>query len=152
MEGGTCPARDPRCRTTTPDYCLPTLALSSSDVAALRAAEQALIESFEASDPTAWVDFYTDDAFFVAPGSAAIQGREALTAFAGQMTPLSSASIEALTTDGDGDVAATLGNANWVNGPKDSGGDTSRVRFLIVWRREPDGRWRIARELLNADV
>ena len=40
--------------------------LSSFDVAALRAAEQALAESFEASDPTAW-DFYTDDAIFVPP-------------------------------------------------------------------------------------
>jgi len=43
------------------------LPLSSSDVAALRAVEQALVESFEASDRTAWVDFYTDDAIFVAP-------------------------------------------------------------------------------------
>ncbi len=122
------------------------------DVAALRAAEQVLVESFEASDPTAWVDSYTDDAIFVAPGSAAIEGRAALLAHAQQMTPLSSARIVAQTTDGDGDIAAALGSASWVNGPKDSGGTTSRVRFLIVWRREADGRWRIARELLNADV
>lgn len=136
----------------THEYDGPTLPLSSSDIADLRAAEQALVESFEASDPTAWVDFYTDDAIFVAPGSAAIEGRAALLAHAGQMTPLSSARIVAQNTEGDGDMAATLGIANWVNGSKDSGGTTSRVRFLIVWRREPDGRWRIARELLNADV
>ena len=133
-------------------YDVPTVALSAIDIAALRAAERALVESFEASDPTAWVDFYTDDAIFAAPGSAAIEGRRALLAHARQMTPLSSARIVAQTTDGDGDVAATLGIANWVNGPKESAGTTSRVRFLIVWRREADGRWRIARELLNADV
>ncbi|HJW74179.1 MAG TPA: DUF4440 domain-containing protein [Thermoleophilia bacterium] len=126
--------------------------LSSSDIAALRAAEQALVESFEASDRTAWVDFYTDDAIFVAPGIAAIEGRAALLAHARQMTPLSSARIVTQTTDGEGDMAAALGSASWVNGPRGSGGTTSRVRFLIVWRREPDGRWRIARELLNADV
>jgi uncharacterized protein (TIGR02246 family) len=128
------------------------LPLSSSDIAALRAAEQALAESFEAADPTAWVDFYTDDAIFVAPGMAAIEGRTALLAHARQMTPLSSARIEVQSTDGEGDVAAILGSASWVNGPKDSGGATSLVRFLIVWRREPDGRWRIMRELLNLDV
>ena len=33
--------------------------LSSSDVAAIRGAENALAEAFEASDPTAWVDYYT---------------------------------------------------------------------------------------------
>ena len=81
-----------------------------------------------------------------------IEGRAALLAHAQQMTPLSSARIVAQTTDGDGDMAAALGSASWVNGPRDSGGTTSRVRFLIVWRREADGRWRIARELLNADV
>ena len=126
--------------------------LSSFDVAALRAAEQALAESFEASDPTAWVDFHTDDAIFVPPGGTAIEGRAALLAHARQMTPLSSARIVAQTTDGDRDIAATLGSASWVNGPRDSGGTTSRVRCLIVWRREADGRWCIARELLNADV
>jgi uncharacterized protein (TIGR02246 family) len=126
--------------------------LSSSDVAALRAAEQALVASFEDADPAAWVDHYTDDAIFVAPGMAAIEGRDALLAHARQMTPLSSARIDAQTSDGDGDIAATLGSASWVNGPKGSDATTSRVRFLIVWRREPDGRWRIAREVLNADI
>jgi uncharacterized protein (TIGR02246 family) len=128
------------------------LPLSSSDIAAVRASEHALAESFEAPDPTAWVDHYTDDAIFVAPGRAAIDGRAALVAHARQMTPLSSAQIVTQTTDGEGDLAVALGNASWVNGARGSGGTTSRVRFLIVWRREPDGRWRIARELLNADV
>ena len=126
--------------------------LSSSDIAGLRDAETALAESFEASDSTAWVDCYTDDAIFVAPGLAAIEGRAALLAHARQMTPLSSARIVAQTTDGEGDTAAVLGRASWVNGPRGSGGPQSRVRFLIVWRREGDGRWRIARELLNEDV
>jgi uncharacterized protein (TIGR02246 family) len=135
-----------------PEYSVAAVPLSSSDIDALRAAEEALVKSFEASDPTAWVDFYADDAIFVAPGGAAIEGRAALLAHARQMTPLSSARIVAQTTDGDGDMAAALGSASWVNGPRDSGGTTSRVRFLIVWRREVDGRWRLARELLNADV
>jgi uncharacterized protein (TIGR02246 family) len=128
------------------------VALSASDVAAIRAAEEALVESFEAADPTAWVDFYTDDAVFVAPGMEAIEGRESLLVHARAMTPLSAARIVAHTTDGDGDTAAALGTASWVNGPRGSGGPTSRVRFLIVWRREGDGRWRVARELLNEDV
>jgi len=128
------------------------LPLSSSDIAGVRAAEQALVESFEAADPTAWVDHYTDDAIFVAPGMPAIEGRPALVAHARQMTPLSAARITPQTTEGDGDIAAVLGAASWRNGPRGSDAATSRVRFLIVWRREPDGRWRIARELLNMDV
>jgi hypothetical protein len=37
--------------------------LSSSDVAAIRSAEKALAEAFEASDPTAWVGYYTEATF-----------------------------------------------------------------------------------------
>jgi ketosteroid isomerase-like protein len=60
--------------------------------------------------------------------------------------------ITADSTIGAGDFAATLGRANWVGGPKGSDAPTLRRRFLMVWRRERDGRWRIARELLNEDV
>lgn len=97
------------------------------------------------------MDFYTGDAIFVAPGSAALEGREALLAAARQMT-LSSARIVTRSTLGKGDLAATFESASWVNGPRGSEAATSRVRFLIVWRREAGGPWRIARELLNADL
>ena len=127
------------------------MALSSSDVAAIRAAEEALAEAFEAPDPTAWVDFYTDDAIFVGPGMPAIEGRNGFLDAARELT-ISSMEIAVDSTLGAGDFAATLGRARWVSGPKGSDGPMQRRRFLMVWRREPDGRWRIARELLNEDL
>jgi len=126
------------------------LNLSSSDVLAIRAAEQALAEAFEAPDPTAWVDSYTDDAIFVGPGVPAIEGRSALLE-AARTFRLSSVEIVADSTLGAGDFAATLGRVSWVSGPKESDAAHVRRRFLMVWRREPDGRWHIARELLNED-
>jgi ketosteroid isomerase-like protein len=127
------------------------LALSTSDISAIRTAEKALAEAFESPDLTAWVDFYTDDAIFVGPGVPAIEGRSALFDTAPQVS-ISSMEIAAVSTLGTGDLAATFGRATWVSGPK--GWDAARVRrrFLMVWRRESDGRWRIAREMLNEDV
>lgn len=127
------------------------MALSPSDISAIRAAEKALAEAFESHDLTAWVDFYTDDAIFVGPGAPAIEGRSAFLDAAPQIS-ISSMEIVADSTLGTGDFAATLGRATWVSGPKGSDAPTVRRRFLMVWRREPDGRWRIARELLNEDV
>jgi uncharacterized protein (TIGR02246 family) len=127
------------------------LALSTSDISAIRAAEKALAEAFESPDFTAWVDFYTDDAIFVAPGVPAIEGRSALVDVAPQIS-ISSMEIAAVSTLGTGDFAATLGRATWVSGPKESDAGRVRRRFLMVWRRESDGRWRIAREMLNEDV
>jgi len=127
------------------------LALSTSDISAIRAAEKALAEAFESPDLTAWVDFYTDDAIFVGPGMPAIEGRSALFDAAPQIS-ISSMEIAAVSTLGTGDFAATLGRATWVSGPKGSDAARVRRRFLMVWRRESDGRWRIAREMLNEDV
>ena len=127
------------------------MALASSDIAAIRAAEAALAEAFEAPDPTAWVDSYTNDAIFVGPGVPAIEGRAALLDAAHRFA-ISGMEISADSTLGDGDFAATVGRAHWVAGSKGSNAPTRRRRFLMVWRREPDGHWRIARELLNEDV
>jgi uncharacterized protein (TIGR02246 family) len=125
--------------------------LSWSDIAAIRAAETAIAEAFEDPDPTAWVNSYTDDAIFVGPGMPSVEGRAALLAAAQQIT-ISSMQIVAESTIGSADFAATTGRASWVSGPRDSGAPTVRRRFLMVWRRDPDGRWRIARELLNEDL
>ena len=127
------------------------MALSTSDISSLRAAEEALAEAFESPDLTAWVDFYTDDAIFVGPGAPAIEGRSALLDAAPQIS-ISSMEIVADSTLGTGEFAATLGRATWVSGPQGSDAPKVRRRFLMVWRRGSDGRWRIARELLNEDV
>lgn len=127
------------------------MALSTSDISDIRAAEKALAEAFESPEPTAWVDFYTDDAVFVGPGVPAIEGRRALLEVAPQIS-ISSMEVVADSTLGADDFAATIGHASWVSGPKGSDGPRVRRRFLMVWRREPDRRWRIARELLNEDM
>ena len=127
------------------------MTLSSSDVAAIRSAEKALAEAFEASEPTAWVDYYTEDAIFVGPGMPAVEGRDALLDLAPAVV-ISSMEIVADSTIGAGDFAATHGHGNWVSGPKGSDAPRVRRRFLMVWRRDADGRWRIARELLSEDV
>ena len=127
------------------------MTLASSDLAAIRGAEKALADAFEAADPTAWVDFYTADATFAGPGMPTIEGRDALLAAAPSVV-ISSMEIATDSTIGAGDFAATQGRANWVRGPKGSDGPRVRRRFLMVWRRDADGHWRIAHELLNEDV
>jgi ketosteroid isomerase-like protein len=127
------------------------LTLSTSDISAIRAAEEGIAEAFDSSDPTAWVDFYTDDAVFVGPGVPALEGRHAVLDAAPHIS-ISAMEILADSTLGGGDFAATLGRATWVSGSNGTDAQRVRRRFLMVWRREPDGRWRIAREMLSEDV
>ena len=116
----------------------------------IRNAERALEAALESPDPTAWVYMYTEDAMFVGPGAPAVQGREALLEMARAMRPLSSVSIQALRTEGSGNLAYAYGLASWVSGRPANAGASVNMRFVIVWRKEADGQWRVAQEILNA--
>ena len=126
------------------------MALSAADVDAIRAAEAGLAAAFESDDRTAWVDSYTEDAIFSGPGGSRFEGRAALLAVAADLA-MSSLQIHVESTIGDGDFAAANGRASWVSGPKGADAPTVRRRFLMVWLRGADGRWRIAREQLTEE-
>ncbi len=118
--------------------------------AEIRAAERALEKALEAPDPTAWVYSYTEDAVFVFPGAPTVQGRAQLLQMAKSMKPLSSVSIKALRTEGSGNVATVYCIGSWTNARPPETGSVSTFRAIIVWRKEVDGQWRVAQELLNA--
>lgn len=120
------------------------------DVTEIRAAEREMEKALEDDDPTRWVYGYTEDAIFAAPGGPTVVGRAALLEMARAMKPLSFVHINTERTEGAGNVAVTYGTGSWVNGRPPAAGNATVVRFSIVWRKEADGRWRIAQELFNA--
>ena len=114
------------------------------DEAEIRAAERSLEQALAAPDRTAWVYEYTEDAVFDGGGQV-VQGRTALLEMAEGMSPLSSVSIRPLRTVGRGDMATVWCEASWVSGPPDAR-STVDMRGMILWRKESDGRWRVAIE------
>lgn len=59
------------------------------------------------------------------------------------MNRLRDASIRALRTLGSGDLATVWCEASWASG---DAGERVDVRGILVWRKESDGRWRVAME------
>lgn len=116
------------------------------DDSEIRAAERRLEAALESVDPTAWVLEYTEDAVFDGGGEHAVIGRDSLLTMASSMTPLRSVSIRPLRTEGRGALAAVWFEGSWVSGPAESEPTTTTVRGVIVWRKEPDGVWRVALE------
>lgn len=119
------------------------------DEAEIRAAERRLEAALEDSDPTAWVFHYTEDATFDGGGEHAVVGRESLLDMARSMSPLRSVSIRPLRTEGRRGLAAVWAEASWVSGRDGSVPTTVVVRGIIVWRKEPDGVWRVAMEHIS---
>ncbi|HEX6888921.1 MAG TPA: nuclear transport factor 2 family protein [Candidatus Nanopelagicales bacterium] len=120
--------------------------MTTFDEAAIRAAEHRLALALASADPVAWVEHYADDAVFDGGGEHAVVGREALLGMARAMRPLGSVSIRPLRTEGRDDLVAVWCEASWVSGPGEPDASEVTVRGLILWRREPDGVWRVAME------
>jgi ketosteroid isomerase-like protein len=92
---------------------------------------------------------YTEDAVFDGGGENVVQGREALLELATAVQPMSSVSIRPLRTAGCGPLATVWFEASWVSGPPADNGPTVEARGVILWRKEPDGEWRVAIEHLG---
>ena len=116
------------------------------DDSEVRVAVRRLEAALEAEDPTRWVFDYAEEAVFDGGGPQPVVGRESLLAMARSMSPLRSVSIRPLRTEGREDLAALWVEASWVSGPVESPRATVDVRGILVWRKEPDGEWRVAME------
>lgn len=112
----------------------------------IRVAERRVTAALAAPDVTAWVYEYTEDAVLLEPAAPPVSGRVALLELARSMKPIASATINSDHIEGSGNLAYSYGIATWNSGRPPDATSTTRVRQILVWRREADGVWRIAME------
>jgi ketosteroid isomerase-like protein len=116
------------------------------DANQIRVAERRITAALTAPDVTAWVNEYTEDAVLLESSSRAVSGRAELLELARSMKPITSATINSEHIEGSGNVAYSYGTAIWTSGRAPDATSTTRVRQVLVWRRDADGVWRIAME------
>jgi uncharacterized protein (TIGR02246 family) len=120
--------------------------------AAIAAANTDWINAMKARDAARIVEPYADDGVFVLTDGAVVSGKAAILAM--EEERLASGSVlvgGALADDGsalaDGDVYE-WGHGDLSFRKADGQTVTSGGRFLTVWRKSADGRWRIIRNLV----
>jgi uncharacterized protein (TIGR02246 family) len=131
----------------------------ASDVTAVRAAIDAanarFIAAVKAGDIPKVGAVYTADAVVLAPGSPAMKGRAAITElFNGWLSQMTVTDFS-LTTDDlvvAGEYAFETG-AFAMNMVLKSGGAAmpDKGKYIVVWKRDSDGSWKIHRDAWNAD-
>lgn len=122
------------------------------DAREIQSATTKLVAALQSTDPTAWVYMYTENAGLLEAGSQPLEGRAKLLELAKSMQPMSSVVISPSRIEGDGNLAYMYGRASWVNGRPPQAGSMSNVHLVIVWRKQPDGQWRVAQEALVPDA
>lgn len=106
-------------------------------------------------DRAAFVALYASDAVMYPPGDATITGLENIgkladtfwadPAFAATFTPV------AIEVSADGSMGYTLNAGALTSTGPDKKPATEHIRDFHVWRRAPDGGWKLAVDIWNAE-
>jgi uncharacterized protein (TIGR02246 family) len=115
---------------------------------AVEAGNRAFITAFLAGDARAVADLYTENAQVIAPGAPVARGRPAIEA-AWQKSidaGVKELTLQTADVESSGDLACETGVVRLV--ARDGG--VTEGRYVVVWKRT-DGRWRLHRDIWNAD-
>ena len=119
-----------------------------------RDAEWARVAS-EGRDVERILAYWTDDAVVMPPGAPAVAGKPALREYVQASLKIPGFRIGWRSTDvkfsPDGNLAYMFAT-NTVTTNGDNGAPTTTAgRVVTIWRRDPDGEWRCALDIWNAE-
>lgn len=123
-----------------------TLADSAAAAEGIAQSAQAFSRALERGDADGMAAQYVDDAVVVPPGGRMIAGRDSIRAF---WTPRNAdfrTLAHSLTTDRlevVGEVAVEVGTWRQEGQLRDEAPRESAGRYQVVWRRQPDGAWKM---------
>jgi uncharacterized protein (TIGR02246 family) len=100
------------------------------------------------------VEAYAADAVYLPPRHAAVHGREAIRdyfrgALAHGATDLK---YEVTYIRESGDLAYDVGRYSMTVPQKDGGKRHDSGKYLVVWKRQPNGDWKIAADAWSSDL
>lgn len=126
------------------------MSTTASDAeAALLAAQPGFIRAFNAGDADAVAKYYSDDAVFLGPNAPIAKGnsgvRDMFRAFLTSTHPTLSITADRIVQSCD--MAYEYGHYTMQSS---AGNDTGK--YLTVWRRMPNGDWKIVADSSNSSV
>ena len=120
--------------------------LSESDLAAIRGAVQRYVETDDTHSTDATLQLVSEDAVYMPPGHAPIEGRKAIGEWA-KPHPWEHLSETPAEIDGRDDLAFVRGAWSvMLNGKPITG------NYIEVWQKQSDGAWRIIRKVWNTNT
>jgi len=125
--------------------------LSEEDVASIKQVSRTYVKTFLAGDLNAWIEVFTEDAMTMPPNTTILEGIGAIRADAENNPQFTSFTVTPLEIDGIGDLAFARGTFTITLAPEDADPITDSGKYIEIWRKQPDGSWRLFRDIWNSD-
>ena len=118
----------------------------------IESANREIGKAFSSGDISALAAFYTEDAVVLPPNSQMIRGRKAIEEFWKGAVGMGVRSIQLNTIDvqSSGDLAYEIGNATMQIQPQGGSASRETVKYVVVWKRQPDNSWKLAVDIWNS--
>ncbi len=126
--------------------------LTSSDESAIRAASQKYVQAALAGDDKASAELVSADAIYMPRSAQLVEGRDAVIAFGRSLPRMSRFEVTPREIIGRDDLAVVRGSyavTTVATSQAPAVDDTGN--YIEVWQRQPDGEWRIFRNIWTTD-
>jgi len=131
-------------------------ATAEADRAAIDRGHEAFLAGMRANDCTKLLPLLTADVVFAPPNAPTATGIDGVRAWCEpifKQVKTTAVTVSDRDVDIAGDWAIEHGNFDWAVAPL-AGGSEQREqgRFLAIYRRQPDGSWKLARDIWNSSL
>src|SRR5688572_4757278 len=141
------------CGDTTPEQTTAPATATPADPAPINNLRSQYLTAFNAGDAAAVAALYADDATSMPDHHPAIDGKAAIQDYLQGMFAQHTASITITPSDTEitGDIAHEHGTFSMTVTPKAGGSAmTENGKYLVVFKRQADGSWKIHHDVDNA--
>ena len=133
----------------------PTAAEIAAVRSAIESANAVAVAAVNAGDVAKLLPYYTDDAMFMFPNAPAMRGRADIEAGLKAMMEGATFTDMKLTIEDvmlAGDIAVETGSMEMTITPKGGKAMADKGKFIVVWKRQADGSWKIVRDISNSNL
>jgi uncharacterized protein (TIGR02246 family) len=128
----------------------------AADERAIREADAAWAKAAAAKDVEAYLSFFADDALVLLANGPILTGKESIRKSASEMmaTPGFAMSWQPTKAEASrgGDLAYTVGTYQSTLNDAKGKPVTDRGKYLTVWKKQPDGKWKAVADMGNSDL
>jgi uncharacterized protein (TIGR02246 family) len=126
-----------------------------NNLAGVDSARKAYVSAWLAADADQIAQLYTNDALVLYPNQPAVVGRAAILTYFKDFFhqfPLNEFELTSEEVQIIGSLAIDRGKYKWKGSPKKGGVPINDYgKYLVILKRQPDGSWKVARDMDNSD-